>query len=256
MTATRPAARDLRKRILGREHVLGTFLKTPGTHPVEILGLLGFDFVIVDQEHSPFDRASTDLACFAARATNIGAIVRVPEAHAASILAVLDSGASGVMVPHCSSPETVRLVASACRYRTGSRGFANTTRAGGFGNASYDDHIAEQDANVVCIAMIEDAAALDCLPEIMAVQGIDAFFIGRGDLTAALGVEKMKAAVVRITEAARAANVLTMALVSSREDARSMRELGVTAFVHSNDHSLLKSAAAQALRDYGDPAAW
>jgi hypothetical protein len=48
----------------------------------------------------------------------------------------------------------------------------------------------------------------------------------------------------------------TIALVTSREDARAMRDLGVAAFVHSNDHNLLKSAAAQAVRDYGDPTAW
>jgi hypothetical protein len=48
----------------------------------------------------------------------------------------------------------------------------------------------------------------------------------------------------------------TVALVSGRDDARAMRDLGVAAFVHSNDQNLLKTAAAQALKDYGDPAAW
>jgi 2-keto-3-deoxy-L-rhamnonate aldolase RhmA len=66
----------------------------------------------------------------------------------------------------------------------------------------------------------------------------------------------MNAAVRQITSVAQAANMPTMALVSSREDARAMRDLGVTAFVHSNDHNLLKTAAAQALKDYGNPAMW
>jgi staphyloferrin B biosynthesis citrate synthase len=104
--------------------------------------------------------------------------------------------------------------------------------------------------------MIEDHAALAHLEEIAAVKGIDAFFIGRGDLTAALGVEGMNAAVKQITDVARAANMPTVALVSGRDDARAMRELGVAAFVHSNDQNLLKTAAAQALKDYGDPAVW
>jgi 2-keto-3-deoxy-L-rhamnonate aldolase RhmA len=104
--------------------------------------------------------------------------------------------------------------------------------------------------------MIEDHAALAHLEEIAAVKGIDAFFIGRGDLTAALGVEGMNAAVKQITDVARAANMPTVALVSGRDDARAMRDLGVAAFVHSNDQNLLKTAAAQALKDYGDPAAW
>src|SRR5512135_555440 len=240
------AARDFRSRILNRQHVLGTFVKLPTPHVVEIVGQVGFDFVIIDQEHSPLDRAAIDIACLAARATNIAAIVRVSEV--ANILSALDSGATGVMVPHCDSPERARQIAAACRHRGGSRGFATTTRAGSYGGAPREQHIAEQDTTVTCIAMIEDHAALAHLEEIAAVKGIDAFFIGRGDLTAALGVEGMNAAVKQITDVARAVNMPTVALVSGRDDARAMRDLGVAAFVHSNDQNLLKTAAAQALK--------
>jgi 2-keto-3-deoxy-L-rhamnonate aldolase RhmA len=104
--------------------------------------------------------------------------------------------------------------------------------------------------------MLEDAVALEHLPAITAVDGIDAFFIGRGDLGAALGPAGMKAATEKIAAAVRAVNKPVIALVSGRDDARAMRDLGVSAFLHSNDQNLFKTAAAQALRDYGDPAAW
>jgi 2-keto-3-deoxy-L-rhamnonate aldolase RhmA len=104
--------------------------------------------------------------------------------------------------------------------------------------------------------MIEDEAALAHLDAIAAVEGIDAFFIGRGDLTAALGTERMEKAVDEITAAARAAGMPTMVLVSSREDARAMRDRGASAFVVSNDQNLLKAAAMQALKDYGSSSAW
>jgi 2-keto-3-deoxy-L-rhamnonate aldolase RhmA len=250
------ASRDFRRKIQQRHHVLGTFIKIPTSHSVEIVGLAGFDFVIIDQEHAAFDRSAIDIACLAARAADIAAIVRVPEANAAAIMAALDCGATGVMVPHCDSPAKAKAIAAACRHRGGVRGFATTTRPGAYGGVSGEDHMTQQDAATTCIAMIEDPAALEHLPEITAVNGIDAFFIGRGDLGAALGMEAMNAAVQQITAAARAANVPTIALVSGREDARAMRDLGVAAFVHSNDQNLLKTAAAQAVRDYGDPAAW
>jgi 2-keto-3-deoxy-L-rhamnonate aldolase RhmA len=256
MPHAHPAALGFRSKIRERRHVLGTFIKIPTSHTTEIVGLAGFDFVIIDAEHAPFDRAAIDIACLAARAADIAAIVRVPEANAAHILNALDCGATGVMVPHCSTPEKARLIAAACRHRNGARGFGTTTRAGRYGGARGEDHMAEQDAIITCIAMIEDPAALEHLPEIAAVEGIDAFFIGRGDLGAALGAERMNAAVKQITAAARAANMPTIALVTGRDDARAMRDLGVAAFVHSNDHNLLKSAAAQAVKDYGDPAAW
>jgi 2-keto-3-deoxy-L-rhamnonate aldolase RhmA len=256
MSPTRPSARDFRKRLTGGEHVLGTFIKIPTSHSVEIIGGLGYDYVIIDQEHAPFDRAAIDVACLAARAVNTAAIIRVAEATPASILSVLDCGAAGVMVPHVDNPARAREIAEACRYRGGTRGFANTTRAGGYGGASFDEHIAQQDAEVACIAMIEDASALPHLEDIAATPGLDAFFIGRGDLTAALGVEKMKQAVATITAAGRKTGKRMIALVSSKEDAREMRELGVTGFAFSNDHNLIKAAAAQGLKDFGDPKAW
>jgi 2-keto-3-deoxy-L-rhamnonate aldolase RhmA len=256
MPGTRPAATEFRSRIASRQHVLGTFIKTPTSHATEILGRVGFDFVIIDQEHAPFDRGSIDMACLGARASNIAAIVRVAEPTPAAILSVLDVGATGVMVPHVDSPEKAKEIAAACRYRNGARGFSNTTRAGGFGDATFASHIEAQDAQVTCIAMIEDASALDHLEAIARTPGIDAFFVGRGDLTAALGAEKMQEAVKVITAAAQKAGMPVMMLVSSREDARAMRDLGASSFVVSNDQNFMRSAATQALKDYGDPAAW
>jgi len=256
MPEARRSPAEFRNRIIHKDHVVGTFIKTPTTHATEIVGSLGFDFTIVDQEHAPLDRFTIDMACLAARASGIAALVRVAEPTPASILSVLDLGSTGVLVPHVDSVDKARQIASACRYRGGSRGFSNTTRAGGYGSASFAEHMTAQDSQATCVAMIEDEAALDQLDEIAAVEGIDAFFIGRGDLTAALGTERMEAAVERITAAARAAGRTTMVLVSSRADARAMRDLGATAFVVSNDQSFLRSAAGAALKDYGDPAAW
>src|SRR5690606_38660821 len=96
-------------------------------------------------------------------------------------------GAAGVLVPHVASAQKARDIVAATRYRGGRRGFANTTRAGEFGGGSFADHVARQDAEVVCVAMIEDVAALDAIDAIVSVEGLDAIFIGRGDLTAALG---------------------------------------------------------------------
>jgi staphyloferrin B biosynthesis citrate synthase len=57
------AASGFRKRLIGLEPLLGTFLKTPSSHNAEILGSLGFDFLIIDAEHAPFDRGAVDIAC-------------------------------------------------------------------------------------------------------------------------------------------------------------------------------------------------
>jgi staphyloferrin B biosynthesis citrate synthase len=251
---------SFRRRLRAREHLLGTFLKMPCSHPIEILGGLGFDFVIVDQEHAAFDRMQIDMLVLAGRAADIPVLVRVAEATPGMILSVLDCGATGVLVPHVDTPERAREIAEACRYRGGKRGFANTTRAGGFGDVPYAEHMKAQDEQVTCIAMIEDLAALDRLDAIAAVPGIDAFFVGRGDLTAALGLSdqtspQTREAVERIAAAARQADMPIVVLPSHRQDAIDMQRLGASAFILGNDQSMLKRAAREALKDFAAPLA-
>src|SRR3954463_12347011 len=73
----RPHYSSFRRRFSARQAVVGTFIKTPTTHATEIFGALGYDFVVIDEEHAPFDRETTDVALLAARASNVAGIVRV-----------------------------------------------------------------------------------------------------------------------------------------------------------------------------------
>lgn len=252
MVSERPSFRTFRERLAARSTLVGTFVKTPTTHATEILGDIGYDFVVFDQEHAPLDASTLDMMILGARASNVAGIVRVPDADPAMIQTVLDCGATGVMVPHVSSPETARLIAQACRYTGGTRGFANTTRAGGFGSASFADHKASQDREVTCVAMIEDVEALDCIDDILKVEGLDAIFIGRGDLTAALNAPSMTSSetmcvVEPIMAAARTANVPMIMLCPDRADAERMAQLGASAFMVQSDHGFMRQAATAAL---------
>ena len=69
---------SFRQRLIAREPLIGSFLKTPTGHATEIIGDAGFDFVVIDQEHAACDRTTSDIALLAARAANIPALVRVP----------------------------------------------------------------------------------------------------------------------------------------------------------------------------------
>src|SRR5581483_10542927 len=132
--------------------------KTPAPQVIEILGGVGFDFVIIDAEHGPFDRTSTDLAILAARAANVEVIVRTPNCEPASLAAPLDDGAVGVVAPHVDSAKTARKLVAACRY-SGGRGYSNSPRGGGYGARPMWDHVAHADATTTVIAMIEDPRA-------------------------------------------------------------------------------------------------
>ncbi|TCT13611.1 2-keto-3-deoxy-L-rhamnonate aldolase RhmA [Tepidamorphus gemmatus] len=251
---TRPPATEFRTRLLAGERLIGSFIKTPAPQPIEILGDLGFDFVVIDEEHGPFDRGAIDIGLLAARASGTAGIVRVAEPSAANILAMLDMGATGVLVPHVLSVAKAREVASACRYRGGRRGFSNTTRAGRYGALGMWSHVDAADAQTVVIAMIEDREALDEIDAIAAVEGIDAFFIGRGDLAVAYGAPGMEApevrgAAERILAAARSAAKPVCIMVSGREEADAFAALGASAFIVASDQGFMRQAAAKLIED-------
>jgi len=255
--ASDPKTRSFRERLRARELLVGTFIKTPVTHPVEVLGAAGLDFVVIDQEHAPFDRVTVDGLILAGQAAAVPVLVRVPGSEARDILPVLDCGAVGVLVPHVDSAAKAQEVVAEARYGGGRRGFTNSSRAGRYGAAGFQQHVADSDATTAVLAMVEDVAALEVLPQIMAVPGLDAVFIGRGDLSIALGVDKPSApAVVAATEqiaaAARLAGKALCAHVDRIDspDVAWLRTLGVTAFIVSSDQGLMRRAALQTVAEF------
>lgn len=251
----RPHFSSFRRRFCARQPVVGSFIKTPTTHATEIFGALGYDFVVIDEEHAPFDRAITDVVLLAARASNLAGIVRVSSDDPAKILSCLDCGAAGVLVPHVASVDKARAVAASARYCGGRRGYSGSPRAGGYGATPMWTFVEEQDVSVCTIAMIEDPEALDHIDAIAAVDGIHGLFIGRGDLTVALGAKSsadasVKDAVARVIAAANNAAKPVCVMVANSAEAKNFADLGASAFIISSDQSQMRRAAAQTLADF------
>lgn len=253
MSAVDPAA--FRKRLAAGDKLSGTFIKTPTGHAIEIFGDLAFDFVVIDEEHAPFDRQAIDHALVSARAARIAALVRVASATPSNLLSVLDGGAAGVLVPHVATVEKARDIVASCRYRNGKRGFSNSPRAGRYGGLSLSEHVMNGDAVTTIVAQIEDPEALDCIDDIARVEGIDALFVGRGDLAVAMGADssdapQVRAAAERVCAAAKAAGKPVMVFVGNADDARAMRSIGASAFIFSSDQGLMRQAASRVLTDF------
>lgn len=253
----RPHPTAFRNRFINGETLLGTFIKTPTGHATEILGGLGFDFVVIDEEHAPFDRGTIDQTLLAARAAGTAGIVRVSDPTPSKLLGVLDDGAIGVLVPHVSSAERARAVVEACRYRGGKRGFSNSPRAGGYGELGVWQHVDHADATVTVIAMIEDPEALDDLDAILATPGLDGVFIGRGDLTVAFGASgidapEVIAAAEKIAAASKKAGKPVCMMVANAADATRFQAIGASAFIVSSDQGLMRQAAAKLVGDFAN----
>ena len=249
------AASTFRQRMLAGDKLVGSFLKTPTSHGTEILAGAGFDFVVIDQEHAPFDRTTTDIALMAAHGHGIPALVRVPGPDA--ILSVLDCGATGVLVPHVKSAAYAREVAAMFRYRNGSRGFATSTRAGGYTGVPMWKHIAASDESMVFVAQIEDPVTLGEVEAIATDDSDDSLFIGRGDLTAAYGDERkdppaVLKAVEAISSAAKKAKKSISVYVGNATEAAWLNAQGANVFVLSSDQGFLRQAALAGLKDVRD----
>lgn len=259
-TPARALPSAFRQRFAASERLVGTFVKTPTTHAIEILGDLGFDFVVIDAEHAPFNPESIDAALLAARASGTAGIVRVKDASASGILSVLDCGAVGVLVPHVATVEIAKGVAAASRYRSGKRGYSGSGRSGRYGGSSVWANVDAGDAQTTVIAMIEDPQAVEAIEAIVKVDGVDGFFIGRGDLTVAFGAPSNTAPVIqeaveRITHAARAVGKPVCVMVNSADEAEGFQRLGASAFIVSSDQGFMRRAAAQALKEFTKPTA-
>ena len=242
----------LKSRIAAGEALLGTFLKTPHPHVVEVLASSGLDCICIDAEHAPFDRRDIDVCIMAAQLGGLPVLVRTPNNSAEQILNALDCGADGVLVPHVRSADEARAVAAAAHYAPGGRGYAGSSRAAGYGTKSMPEHKAASAAKTVVIAQIEDAEALAEIDTIASVEGIDALFIGRIDLTVSLGCEspddpKVIAAVERVVAACVAAERPVGMFVSRTSDVAMWREKGATLFLLGSDHGFLREGA-KALR--------
>ena len=246
----------LKARIAGGDALLGTFIKTPHPHVVEVLSSTGLDCLCIDAEHAPFDRRDVDCCILAARSAGMPILVRTPSAAPELILNALDCGADGVLVPHIRSAAEAQALANCARYGPGGRGYAGSSRAAGYGSVAMADHLAASAARTVVIAQIEDVEALDAIAAIAAVDGIDALFIGRIDLTIALGCDspddpRVIDAVERIVAACVAAARPVGMYVSRSADVPSWRAKGVGLFLLESDHAFLRGGAAALRRSTG-----
>lgn len=239
---------SFRQRLLRGDALFGTFVKTPHYQIVELLAKAGLDFIVLDAEHAPYDKAALDASIMAARLIGLPVLVRVCDNRPETPLAVLDMGATGVVIPHVGSAVTARAVARAGRYNGGTRGFSNSTRAGGYGATPLSAHIEQADREVVVIGQIEDAAALDVLDEILSVDGIDCFFIGRADLMVSLEATSLDdmtltRAVEKICDKAKQRDRRLGMFLPGTGQIADFKGMGVSLFVIGSDQSLLIGAA-------------
>lgn len=241
----------LKQRLAAGEALWGSFLKTPSPILVEVLATAGLDLLCLDAEHAPFDRATLDLCIMAGRANGLPMLVRTPTAASEHVLNALDCGADGVLLPHIRSAEEARAAVATAHYGRGGRGYAGSTRAAGYALTPIAAHLASSGERTVVVAQIEDVEAVEAVDAIAAVPGIDALFVGRIDLTIALGetdsdAPPVLAAVERVLAAGRTAGVPVGMFVPRDGDVAGWQKKGARLFLQGSDYAFMRAGAKAA----------
>jgi 4-hydroxy-2-oxoheptanedioate aldolase len=197
---------------------IGLWSSLSSNYSVEVIAGAGFDWILLDCEHSPNDLESLLTQLQAAAPYPSHPVVRVPWNDMVNMKRVLDVGAQSLLVPYVSTAEEARSAVAYTRYPpAGVRGVAGTTRATRFGRVK--DYAKRAHEEICLLVQVETQAALDNIEAICAVDGVDGVFIGPADLHASLGHTgeianaKVKPmiddAIRRIRKAGKAPGILT-----------------------------------------------
>lgn len=177
---------NIKKKFLSKQLVIGTWLQTGSATVAEIMAQCGFDFIAADMEHTDI---SDEIFFHFARAIDgkSAPFARVKSNDVMAIRRVLDGGANGVIVPLVNNAKQAEFAVASAKYPPlGVRGYAYV-RANNWG-IDFDEYIKKANDEVAVIVMIETVEAVENIYEILAVEGVDAVFIGPYDLSGSYGV--------------------------------------------------------------------
>lgn len=239
----------IRLLLQNREPFLGSTLMLGSTRAAEIMSQAGFDFLMVDLQHGPFDKATaTDATRSLARSATVP-FARVAENSPARINDVLDAGALGVVVPMVNSAAEAAAAVQAAFYPP-----KGQRSKGGSATAVHgSDYAAWANEETLLMVMIETVEAVRRADEILAVPGIDLCLIGTSDLSLDMGCarnsEAVGEAIASTIAAGRAHGVAVGTAIGDPADIAKWQALAPAFYLIGHDHGLLADGSRRLTAD-------
>jgi len=225
--------KNLKKRLQQGDTLHGCWLNLGSSVTAEIVGMSGFDWVLIDLEHGAGTEKDVLHQLQALEHTPAAAVVRIESAQRQRIHRILDLGAEGIMVPRINNATEAAAVAKGLHYPPdGNRGIAKMVRASGFGQ-NFPEYYKNAKDNILGVVQIETAEVLHHLDAVATLPGIDVLFIGPSDLSMELGIfgqldhPLFKDAVKATVNAAQKAGKATGILIQNPEDYTRYHNLGI-----------------------------
>ncbi|MCF8565885.1 hypothetical protein LLE49_14260 [Alicyclobacillus tolerans] len=245
---------NLKEQLKSGKPVIGTFTNVSDPAVIELLGYVGFDFVIVDMEHGPATTRELESLVRAADLAKLPVVVRVPGAQRVPILKALDCGGSGVLVPMVDDSKTAADAAFHAHYPPfGGRGLATYQRSIRYGQTEPQQYLEDVEKRVLTVVQIETRQAVEQSEEISHVEGVDVLFIGPSDLSMSLGVfgqpehETLQTAIDQVVQAGLQAGKAVGTLVGTTEQARQAIDRGMRFIAWGTTLGMLSAGAKNTL---------
>lgn len=236
-----------RQKLLQRERLIGFWSSMTNSTTVEIAGLAGYDWLLLDGEHAPTSLPLLAAQLQALNGAPVATVGRPAENNAVMIKQLLDLGFYNLLIPFVESAEDARRAVAATRYPPhGIRGVAGLHRSNRYGTVvDYNQTIND---SIGVLLQIESLAGIEAFDGIIEVEGVDGIFIGPSDLSAALGHlgnpghPEVQAVIRDLHERAQAAGKATGILAPVQADARRYIDWGFNFVAVGTDIGVFKQA--------------
>ncbi len=245
--------KTLLNKIKAGKIVYGTCITSTSPTWPAIAFRAGLDFVFLDTEHIPLERMEIARMCQTFRALGIAPIVRIPSPDPYKACQMMDAGAEGIVAPYLERVDQIKELVGALKYRPLKGELLDKALiTANELQPTLKEYLDKWNEGNVCIANIESVVALDRLEELLAVDGLDAVFIGPHDLSISLGLPEQydhpifKEAVKKIIRISLRNN-LAVGIHFSESPERQIRWMkeGINLIIHSSDLAMFSQRLQQ-----------
>lgn len=254
----RRMTRDLQSLLASDATVLGTWSQIAAPELVDLIGLNGFQFTIIDCQHGPFGIETAENLARAADANDIAVALRVSQNDPVEIMKALDAGIRHVVVPNVETADEAAQAVAATRFGpAGLRGACPCCRSGGHFIRNWQDYVRAEEARTGAIALVETAVGHRNISAICATEGLSAVMVGPFDLSVSMGFggdwrhDSVSKAVSDIVKAAQAVDLPVMMPVFAPDPAEcralidNWKAAGLSCFVIGSDKIIVAEAFAK-----------
>lgn len=243
----------LKKRFQAGEVLYGPFIDSCNEELIEIVALAGFDYAIIDSEHSPCDPQIAVRLIRAAESRGLPTLIRVNNSQPSTILKMMDIGSAGIMAPLIHNAEQAKVVADSVKYYPkGKRGTA-LMRGSDFGFMGIDNYFAKTNSQAFVMVQAESVESIKNLEAIVAVPEVDSVFIGPYDLSQSMGIpgqveskqilDIVKTSAKTIRDAGKIPGILAV----NYEKAKMFKDWGYQLITYITDLDIFSRAAKEAV---------